>query len=165
MNSLVYGKFVSMNLLRILRPSLVRSLGTLGVGLALCSSSLATSSVWTQTGAGPFSWNLGSNWDTNPTIPNAVSDIANFTTAGGPVSQSITLDAPITAGSLIFNNAATGYTISNGTGGSLTLDNGASAATITVAAGSQPQTIAANLTVGASGLSVGNSSTNQLTFS
>src|SRR5262249_29512276 len=128
----------------------------LSVGLAAPGQA----QTWTQTGAGPFSWNTAANWNTG--VPNSPSAIVLFTTLGGPATQTATLDAPITIGSIDLTNSATSYTISNGTGGSLTFDNGgATAASIGLGAGALAQTISASLTVAATqtaGLAIVNNS-------
>jgi autotransporter-associated beta strand protein len=123
----------------------------------------AATSDWTQLGAGPFSWNDSANW-TPAVIPNAISDVANLITVGGPATQSVTLDAGITVGTLDLTNTATSYTIANGTGGSLTFNNGVSGSTIFLNAGALPQTIDADVTLGAVGLTISQSSTNSFTI-
>ncbi len=136
------------------------------MALALALAGGAQAQTWTQTGTGPFSWNTAANWNTG--VPNSTSASAIFSTLGGPATQAITLDVPITIGSLDLTNSATSYTFTNGTAGNFTFDNGgAAAATINVGAGSLAQTINASITVGGfqtSGLSIVNNSTNTLTF-
>src|SRR5688572_20611863 len=110
--------------------------------------------TWIQTGTGPFSWNDPLNW--SPSIPNSASAVADFTTFSGPATQSVTLDAPFTIGTLNLTNPDTSYTISNGAGGSFTLDNGGSAAAITMSLGGViAQTVNANINLTA-GLEVTN---------
>jgi hypothetical protein len=124
----------------------------------------ATNSIWIEIGAGPFSWNDGTKWDTNPTVPNAIGDSASFTMAGGPATQNVTLDAPITVGQIDVTNSATNYTISNGTGGSLTFNNSGSQSKITSNAGSLSQAVGADITIGDTGLTVEQFGANTLTL-
>ena len=136
-----------------------------GLVLASVMSARATTSIWTETGAGPFSWTDPTKWDTNPIVPNAIGDFANFTTLGGPATQNVTLDAPITLGALDLTNTATSYTIANGTGGSFTFDNNGSQAKITSNAGSLSQTVDADITIGdTAGLTVEQFGANTLTL-
>lgn len=139
---------------------------TAGLQLALVTSARAVTSTWIETGAGPFSWIDPTKWDTNPTVPNAISDIANFTTLGGPATQAVNLNGAITLGAIDLTNAATSYTILNGTGGSFTLDNNGSQSKITSNAGSLSQTVGADIAIGGTaGLTVEQFGANTLTLS
>jgi hypothetical protein len=126
-------------------------LSAVGAALALVISPAvrAATSTWTPTTGG--SWSLGSNWDTNPTIPNAVGAVASFTAintgnraitvdsgAGGDTVGGVSFDmngfnnsiAPGTAGSnLIFDNGGTGATL-NFTGTGTTFGNNTITATL-----------------------------------
>ena len=89
---------------------------------------------WASTTGG--SWSVAGNWSTNPVpAPNGAGSTANLLGALA-ASDTITLDVPVTIGTLNINNTAS-YTI-GATGGtnSLTLDNSGSGATITLLAGS-----------------------------
>jgi len=97
-------------------------------------------------------------------VPNAIGDFANFTTLGGPATQNVTLDAPITFGALDLTNTATSYTIANGTGGSFNFNNSGSQAIITSNAGSLSQTVDADITIGDTGLTVEQFGENTLTL-
>ncbi len=80
--------------------------------------------------SGSNSWNSTLNW-VEGTIPNAVNAAAIFDSP--TAARTITLDTPITVGSILFNISAN-FTnlLQNGTGGSLTLDaTGTGPATIT----------------------------------
>jgi autotransporter-associated beta strand protein len=79
------------------------------------------------------SWNSSSNW-ANGMIPNSVGAAATFASATG--AAMVTLDGPMTVGTIVFNSASS-YTISAGTGGVLTLGNGSGGATVTSYSGSQ----------------------------
>jgi autotransporter-associated beta strand protein len=68
------------------------------------------------------SWGTGSNWSTNPTIPNSPGATANFTTALSG-DATVTLDGNRTIGGAAFSSASGNYTIAQGTGGSLIIDN------------------------------------------
>ena len=69
--------------------------------------------------SGTNSWNVGTNWDTNPAYPNAVG--AGATITGG---QTINLNEDVTLGSLsLTNDTATMDVIALGTGTKLTFDN------------------------------------------
>ncbi len=83
---------------------------------------LAQSGQWNVNGPGAFSYNVGANWDSN-SIPNAPGVVATF--GGGPVTSgavTVNIDAADVAGSLVFNNATTVYTLAN-SGGSIKLNN------------------------------------------
>jgi autotransporter-associated beta strand protein len=134
-------------------------------GLGWNSPAWATVSTWTATGAGPFNWTGATNWSTNPTVPNAASDTANFSTVGGPAAQTVNLGAAITLGTLDLTNTATSYTIANGAGGSFNFDNGGSQAKITSNAGSLSQTVSADIAIGSTGLTVEQFGANTLTLS
>ena len=89
---------------------------------------------WASTTGG--SWSVASNWSTNPApAPNGAGLTANLLGALA-ASDTVTLDVPVTLGTLNFSNTAS-YTV-GATGGtnSLTLDNSGSGATITLLVGS-----------------------------
>ncbi len=117
-------------------------------------------SVWTLAVSG--SWANGTNWNTNPTVPNGPGQAAVLNVATtSPLT--VTLDSPQTVGNLLLGNSAdplagggaTGYTLAEGTSGMLTLDNSGSAAQITVTDGSHaisaPVILADGLVVAPSG--------------
>lgn len=124
----------------------------------------ATNSIWLETGAGTFSWADPTKWDTNPNVPNAAADIANFTTAGVPAAQTVNLNGAVTLGSLNLTNTAISYTIANGTGGSFNFNNSGIQAKITSNSGSLSQTVDANITIGDTGLTVEQFGANTLTL-
>jgi|GEM_PF-5985401 len=99
--------------------------------------------------AGSGNWSLDTNWTpfSAGVYPNATGASATFLSGSG--SRTITVDVPVTLGSLTLNSTS-GYTISSGT---ISLDNGASAALIT-SAGSATKTISSGLSVDADGLVV-----------
>jgi hypothetical protein len=98
----------------------VRDMG-LGVGYAL-----------------PPGWqlNTGGNWDDGASwrggLPDSVGSAANFATTLN-AAGTVNLGSNRTVGSLSFNSAPNGYTLS---GSTIVLDNGGNAASITVVAGS-----------------------------
>jgi autotransporter-associated beta strand protein len=108
---------------------------------------------------GSATWNLDGNGNYSdfgkwsPTVvPNGASLTATFgnggsNSVGSSPALTVLVDAPATAGSLVFNNTnGTSYIVGNDfvTGHSLTLDNGGSGASIAVGA-TAPQQIQANL--------------------
>jgi autotransporter-associated beta strand protein len=121
----------------------------------LAAKPLSAASVWNQAGGG--SWNVDTNW--TPTgIPNSTGANATFNGAATPSNpaqtgnRTITLDAPQTVGSIVFNNDLSTFTnsLTVGTAGALTLDEtGAGPATINVpaAAGTGNNTISAPITL------------------
>src|SRR5205823_3483163 len=101
--------------------------------VTLTINSTLITSTWILNSGG--SWTSGTNWDTNPTIPNTAGATAVF---GGVITapQVVTLDGNKTVGAIVFSNT-NAYTIASGTGsGTLTLDNSTSAASITSSTGS-----------------------------
>ncbi|SDT88493.1 PEP-CTERM protein-sorting domain-containing protein [Verrucomicrobium sp. GAS474] len=88
------------------------------------TSARAATYTWTPTAAGTaYTWTTAANWG-GTAYPNAIGDVANLTLnlAG---SQTITLDAPITLGSLTFNNTTNGsnylFTLAGSATNTLTL--------------------------------------------
>jgi autotransporter-associated beta strand protein len=76
-------------------------------------------SVWIAATSG--SWNTGSNWSTNPTVPSGVGVVALLGT-GATSPTTISLDSPQTLGLLTFASSTAEYTLTPGSNGSLTLD-------------------------------------------
>jgi len=87
------------------------------------------SSAWKGPGGGNY--NLTSNW-TNNVVPNGVDAIANFST-NITAPSAVTLDSPVTLGTLIFNSPQS-YTLVGPS--SLVLQTSSGVATIEVLAGS-----------------------------
>jgi autotransporter-associated beta strand protein len=121
----------------------------------------------------PASYSVDANWDTG-TTPNAVG--ANATFQSPTATRGITLDAPITVGSMNFSTsgAATTFTttLSNGPGGSLTFDEAGSGPVVVTADGdgkastviSASMTLIDSLTANIAN-TVGNSASGALTLS
>jgi fibronectin-binding autotransporter adhesin len=94
--------------------------GTSGNNVTLTITSTGTVANWVTNGGG--SWSTGTNWSTNPTIPNAAGASARFLTQlGAPAT--VTLDGGKTVGGVTFASA-NGYTIAAGSGGALTFSSG-----------------------------------------
>ncbi len=93
-----------------------------------------TLASWANTGSGTQDWTVGANWTTNPTVPNAVGDVARFLGAATGATT-VELNGSKTVGAVFFNNANS-YTIAQGSGGSLVFDVGGSGAGITNQSGS-----------------------------
>jgi fibronectin-binding autotransporter adhesin len=92
------------------------------IGAALLSLPASPVRAATFIPTTPGSYSVPGNWDTG-TVPNAIGADANF--QNPTATRGITIDAPITVGSLTFNTSgSTAFTttLSTVTGGSLTLD-------------------------------------------
>lgn len=90
---------------------------------------IATTGVvaqWVTDGGGL--WTTGSNWSTDPTIPNGQDETALFTTELTTAS-SVDLDGAKTLGAMAFDSA-NAYTLTQGAAGALTLDNSGGTADI-----------------------------------
>ncbi|MBQ6340371.1 MAG: autotransporter-associated beta strand repeat-containing protein, partial [Kiritimatiellae bacterium] len=90
---------------------------------------LANGNVWQSVSAGG-AWSASANWENPDYVPNGAGMEAYFNPAKN-AGVGVTLDAPVTLGSLAFNaagNAKYGYMLS---GSTLTLDGGAAAAVVT----------------------------------
>ena len=125
----------------------------------LAAPSLAvaqTSGTWTSTTGG--TWGDSANWSPGP-IASGTGAVANFSTLNITGVQTVTLDAPITTGTLLFGDttpsAATGWTLTSST---LTLAVASGAPTISVTGlgnatvfGNQAATIS-SVIAGSSGL-------------
>ena len=114
------------------------------------SESISTSVPTWSTSAGG-SWSNPSNW--TGSVPNGVGAGAAFT-AGTTSPVTVTLDMPVTLGTLAFGNSAStssGYTLVGGGTNTLTFSNSGNGATITVTDGTHainaPVILADNLTV------------------
>lgn len=121
--------------------------------LALVADPAFAQSTWLQTAAGTYSWQAGTNWSTDPTVPNGAGGVANLTNdiAG---DQLITLDAAVTLGTLGIGDASgtNTFTLAAGSGGPLTFDVATGSAAITKTTGgsdtiSTPITLADALSV------------------
>ena len=106
-------------------------------------------SVWTTAVKG--TWSQPGNWTSG--VPNAVGAGTTFNVST-TAAVTITLDMPVTIGSLQFGNSRSvgaGYTLSGTGANTLTLNNSGSAAAITVTNGTHainaPVILADNLTV------------------
>ncbi len=114
---------------------------------------VATSYHWASASSG--NWSSSANWTF--AVPNSTGGSAVINAA--TTSQlTITLNVPVTLGTLVLGNSAsstTGYTISGSGTNTLTFNNSGNGATITVTGGSQqinaPVTLADNLLVTTSG--------------
>jgi autotransporter-associated beta strand protein len=102
----------------------------LGSIAALLCSSAAFAQVptfaWNVDAGG--SWTNAANWNPNTGFPNGAGHVANIN-RDITAARTITLDAPITVGTLLTGDnssgaAGFGYTINAGTGGTLTFDSG-----------------------------------------
>ena len=82
-----------------------------------------------------------SNWTTPAQVPNGAGVTANFLTSPTSAS-SISLDAPITVGTIVLSTA-NNVTLTPGSGGSLTFDNLGSNAGVLISGGAHA--IAANV--------------------
>ena len=102
---------------------------------------------WLPTAGG--SWKTAANWS-NSVIPNAAGATASF--ASATQDSTVTLDGPITVGSVSFSSSFS-YTIAPGAGGVLTINNNGSSATITSLSGSHaisaPIVLASNTSISA----------------
>jgi autotransporter-associated beta strand protein len=110
--------------------------------ITLTISAAGSVFAW-NTGAG--FWSTGSNWNlvtgvTSPP-PNGAGQTATFDTTG--TGGTITLDVPVTLGTLKFNDAAQSYTIASDGTHAFTLDNSGNTAIVTDLAGNH--TVAPNL--------------------
>jgi fibronectin-binding autotransporter adhesin len=132
------------------------SLSYSGGSLEIISNGAASGGTWTQIAGG--SWTMGSNWSSNPTPP--MSGTVAFPELSSTSAIAVTLDAPQSAGALVFS-ATEGYALAPGTSGSLTLGTSAGGS-ITVLAGAN--TISAPLLLAGS-LDIAPASGSQLTIS
>ena len=82
---------------------------------------LASGNVWTSVSSGG-SWSTAANWENPEFVPNGIAQDVSFNPATA-AGVGVTLDAPVTVGSLTFNasSATSGYTLS---GAPLTIDGG-----------------------------------------
>jgi hypothetical protein len=109
------------------------------------TGTLASSSgIWISASSG--NWEDSSNWNSG-TIANGATNIATFGTGIGSGSETVTLTANETIGSVLFTNSQGNYTIA-ASGQSLTLDNGSSPAVINVTTRSQTITAPISLANG-----------------
>ena len=122
---------------------------------ALTLNSVAVPSPWASAASG--NWSNSSNWTAG--VPNAVGAGAVFNVAT-TAAVTVTLDEPVTLGTLQFGNAGSagvGYTLVGSGSNVLTLNHSGSVATITVAGGTHSidaaVILADNLVVTGSGTS------------
>jgi autotransporter-associated beta strand protein len=118
-------------------------------GLSLAGPIVATA-TFTNNAGGTNSWNVGTNWSSNPDWPSGAGAGGIFT--GPTTARTLNMASAVTVGSMAVDNTTTlATTMANGTGGSLTFDEaGAGPATVTVnGTGGQTNT-AGNLTISAS---------------
>lgn len=108
-------------------------------------------SSWNLAGGG--TWNSAANWTTPAQVPNGAGVTANFLTAPNS-SSSISLDAPITVGTIVLSTASN-VNLTPGAGGSLTLDNLGSHSGVLVSAGSHTISSSISLTDSLSALYYG----------
>lgn len=106
-------------------PLSPRLMLVLAISLGLSASANAASGTWTQLSAGNASgsWTTPGNWS-GGTVASGSGDTADFNTLNITVDSTVTLDAPVTIGNIIFgdttNSSAAGWTIGNA-GHALTL--------------------------------------------
>ena len=122
---------------------------------------LLPTSVWTSTASG--NWSNSSNWAGG--VPNGVGAWAALN-APTSVKITVTLDTPVTLGTLLLGNsgkASTGYALTGAGSNSLTLNNSGSGAMISVTGGvhviNAPVILADNLT-----MTTGGTATWELSF-
>ncbi|MEI6655484.1 MAG: autotransporter-associated beta strand repeat-containing protein, partial [Verrucomicrobiota bacterium] len=110
--------------------SLVNNTANTSIDLAVTS----ITQQWKKGGTNT-NWSTTGNWWASG-VPDGVGAAAAFLdnsgTAGFGTTEAITLDGNKTVGSVIFQNAATAFTIGTATGQSLTMDETGSMATISV---------------------------------
>ena len=142
--------------------SLVNNTGSTSIDLLVD----AVSQQWKKGGV-DTNWSTAGNWWTSG-VPNGAGAQALFLNnngiAGFGAAEAVTLDANITAGSLVFQNSSTAFTLGSTSATTLTLDDTGGIATITVRSApatanhgiSVPLILADNVTVdiaaGSSGL-------------
>ena len=73
---------------------------------------------------------VNGNWTDTATgaihaAPGVWGFFGDAATLGAGTAGTITLDGPVTLGSLVFNNSAAAYTLTSGSGGTLDLNGGA----------------------------------------
>jgi hypothetical protein len=112
----------------------------------------SSSGVWISASSG--NWEDSTKWNSG-TIASGSTQSATFGTAIGSGTETVTLTANETVGTIAFTNSRGNYTIAAGSGNSLTLDNGSSPAVINVKTLSQ--TINAPITL-ANGLNINTAS-------
>ena len=110
------------------------NLSLVNVGTSIDLVVDAVSQQWKK-GGGDTNWSTAGNWWTAG-VPNGVGAQALFLnnngTAGFGATEAVTLDANITAGSLVFQNSGTAFTLGSASGMTLTLDDTGAIATISV---------------------------------
>ncbi len=113
--------------------------------LALLTADLqAASGTWTNTAGG--NWNTSGNWSGG--IPNAIGDMADFSTIDIPGPTAVNLDIAATVGNMKFNDTGadpdSGYTISGAN--TLTFNDSDTEATVDVTGGHHEIATAIQLT-------------------
>jgi fibronectin-binding autotransporter adhesin len=88
----------------------------------------ATTGTWLTTNGG--SWSTAANWSSNPNLPTAADDTANFSSNTILSQSNVTISSAVTLGTLNFDINA--YALSLTGAGSLTFNNGAARAAINV---------------------------------
>ena len=99
--------------------------------------------------AGSGNWNLGANW-TGGTVPNGAQSTAVVNKPVGNSTVAITLDVPVTLGTLQLGNSTGtgGYTINGTVTNNLTFDNGTGTAVLSASDGAH--TLATPITLNSS---------------
>jgi hypothetical protein len=135
----------------------------IGAGTHVIQRSFLPQSFWTDTvTASPQAWNANANWSPGPAFPNGAQTIDTVNN-GIAANQTITLNQPITAGSLDLGAPGGSYIIA-ANGGTLTLDNTPAAASLIELGVSQGDTISAPISING-GLAISNFSANTLALS
>jgi len=99
-------------------------------GVLASAGQASAQSQWTNTTAGTQQWNTLTNWDTNPTVPNAIGAVANLSVNLAAV-QTVNIASGVTLGSLIYGDSTTGFFAQNIIGSTITFNNSGSGATLT----------------------------------
>jgi fibronectin-binding autotransporter adhesin len=122
---------------RLRAASLVAALSAVVLVFAPQRSVAQTSGTWTNTAGG--TWNIGGNWQ-DGAIASGSGATADFSTLDITGTQTVTLNAAYTLGSLLFGDTTTSSS------GSWVISNGGNAAnTLTLAASGTPLITVANM--------------------
>ncbi len=116
------------------------------VGIPYLAVTFTLVTVWNNV-SGNCNWSNSANWNPN-TPPDAVGAVAEFSNAQ---NLTVTVDSPVTVGTLLFANSAHSFTLLGSGGNSITMSSLSGEAAITVNSGtheiSAPITLASDTTV------------------